>query len=56
MGIQGRAAQRRRAGDPLAGCDLAYSVTEAGSTSQRNLERAGLVAVYSQAVLIKSFA
>ncbi|WP_437296710.1 N-acetyltransferase [Sorangium sp. So ce426] len=39
-----------------AGCDLAYSVAEAGSTSQRNLERAGLVAVYSQAMLIKSFA
>ncbi|WP_437812850.1 GNAT family N-acetyltransferase [Sorangium sp. So ce1078] len=38
------------------GCDLAYSVAEAGSTSQRNLERAGLVAVYSQAVLIKPFA
>ncbi|WP_437676894.1 GNAT family N-acetyltransferase [Sorangium sp. So ce131] len=37
------------------GCDLAYSVAEAGSTSQRNLERAGLVAVYSQAMLIKSF-
>ncbi|WP_437762689.1 N-acetyltransferase [Sorangium sp. So ce281] len=39
-----------------AGCDLAYSVAEAGSTSQRNLERAGLVAIYSQAMLIKSFA
>ncbi|WP_437983354.1 N-acetyltransferase [Sorangium sp. So ce117] len=38
------------------GCDLAYSVAEAGSTSQRNLERAGLVAVYSQAMLIKTFA
>ncbi|AUX38899.1 hypothetical protein SOCE26_002800 [Sorangium cellulosum] len=38
------------------GCDLAYSVAGAGSTSQRNLERAGLVAVYSQAMLIKSFA
>jgi hypothetical protein len=39
-----------------AGYDLAYSVAEAGSTSQRNLERAGLVAIYSQAVLIKPFA
>jgi GNAT superfamily N-acetyltransferase len=39
-----------------AGCDLATSVAEAGSTSQRNLERAGLVAIYSQAVLIKPFA
>ncbi|WP_437547778.1 N-acetyltransferase [Sorangium sp. So ce367] len=38
-----------------AGCDIAYSVAAAGSTSQRNLERAGLVAIYSQAVLIKSF-
>ncbi|WP_437483642.1 N-acetyltransferase [Sorangium sp. So ce1014] len=55
-GVQRAVIDARLAYARGAGCDLAYSVTEPGSTSQRNLERAGLVAVYSQAVLIKSFA
>ncbi|WP_437967460.1 GNAT family N-acetyltransferase [Sorangium sp. So ce260] len=55
-GVQRAVIDARLAYARDAGCDLAYSVAGPGSTSQRNLERAGLVAVYSQAVLIKPFA
>ncbi|WP_437565973.1 GNAT family N-acetyltransferase [Sorangium sp. So ce542] len=54
-GVQRALIDARLAYARDAGCDLAYSVAQAGSTSQRNLERAGLVAVYSQAELSKSF-
>ncbi|KYF96018.1 hypothetical protein BE20_43435 [Sorangium cellulosum] len=55
-GVQRALIDARLAYARDAGCDLAYSVAQAGSTSQRNLERAGLVAVYSQAELSKPFA
>ncbi|MGK3987312.1 GNAT family N-acetyltransferase [Sorangium sp. So ce136] len=54
-GVQRALLDARLAHARDAGCDLAFSVAQAGSTSQRNLERAGLVPVYSQALLIKSF-
>jgi GNAT superfamily N-acetyltransferase len=42
------AARIRAAGD--AGCDLVSALAEVGSTSQRNLERAGLAVAYTPAV------
>ena len=41
-------ARMRAAGD--AGCDLVSALAEFGSTSQRNLERAGLAVAYTPAV------
>lgn len=37
------------------GCDLAMSVTEVASTSQRNAERCGFRPVYTRTVLVKEF-
>ncbi|WP_437923804.1 GNAT family N-acetyltransferase [Sorangium sp. So ce291] len=55
QGVQRALIDARLAHARDAGCDLAFSVAQAGSTSQRNLERAGLVPAYSQALLVKSF-
>jgi len=37
------------------GCDFAFTVTEAGTTSQRNFERRGFRTVYSRARMTKRF-
>jgi hypothetical protein len=54
-GVQGALIQARLAHAARAGADLVFAEAEAGSTSQRNLERSGLAMVYSQALMIKRF-
>jgi GNAT superfamily N-acetyltransferase len=55
-GVQGALIAARLALAIERGADLAFTVTAAGSTSQRNFERRGFQPVYSQALLIKQFA
>lgn len=54
-GIQGALIDARLAFAQAAGCDLAFARTEAGSASQRNLERRGFRPVYSRAFMEKRF-
>lgn len=55
-GLQGALIAARLAFAQAAGCDLCFSRTAAGSSSQRNLEKWGFRSVYSRASLIKRFA
>jgi GNAT superfamily N-acetyltransferase len=54
-GVQGALIAARLGCAGEAGCDLAYTITIAGSASQRNFERAGFAPAYSQALLVKRF-
>ena len=49
-GVQNALIARRLADAAAAGCELASSGTDFGSSSQRNLERAGLQVAYTKAV------
>jgi hypothetical protein len=54
-GAQGALIGARLAAAQAAGCDICFSRTAAGSSSQRNLERWGFRAIYSRASMIKRF-
>jgi GNAT superfamily N-acetyltransferase len=54
-GVQGALIAARVALAAEAGCDFVYTVTSAGTGSQRNFERAGFGPVYSQALLVKRY-
>jgi GNAT superfamily N-acetyltransferase len=54
-GVQGALIEARLALAAEAGCDLGYTVTAAGSASQRHFERAGFIPAYSQALLVKPY-
>jgi ribosomal protein S18 acetylase RimI-like enzyme len=54
-GVQGALVAARLALAAEAGCELGYLVTDAGSGSQRNFERAGFTTAYSQAQLVKRY-
>ena len=54
-GLQSALIGARLAFAQAAGCDLCFSRTEAGSSSQRNLEKWGFRSVYSRARLGKRF-
>jgi GNAT superfamily N-acetyltransferase len=54
-GVQTALLAARLALAAEAGCDLGYMVTDAGSASQRNFERAGFTTAYSQACLVKRY-
>jgi GNAT superfamily N-acetyltransferase len=53
-GVQRALLQARLAAARRAGCDLAVSMTEPGSDSQRNMERAGFQLAYTKASMLKS--
>lgn len=55
-GVQAALIRARVAAARDAGCDLVFTGTAPGSASQRNFERLGFAPVYSQAVLVRSFA
>lgn len=52
-GVQSALLQRLLARACEAGCDLAIASTLPGSVSQRNIERVGLRALYTRAILVK---
>lgn len=54
-GAQGALIAARLVRARETGCDLSYTMTAAGSGSQRNFERAGFASAYSQALLVKRF-
>jgi GNAT superfamily N-acetyltransferase len=54
-GVQGALIAARLAAAQAAGCDVCFSRTAAGSSSQRNLERQGFRSIYSRASMIKRF-
>ena len=54
-GVQTALLAARLALAAEAGCDLGYMMTDAGSGSQRNFERAGFTTAYSQASLVKPY-
>lgn len=54
-GVQGAIIGARLAAAQAAGCDVCFSRTAAGSSSQRNLERWGFRSIYSRATMIKRF-
>jgi GNAT superfamily N-acetyltransferase len=53
-GVQMALLRARLAAARKLGCDLAVSMTEPGSESQRNMERAGFQLAYTKASLVKS--
>jgi len=55
-GVQTALVHARLAAAQQAGCDLAFTRTSPGSSSQHNLERLGFRPVYSRARMAKSFA
>jgi hypothetical protein len=54
-GLQTAMLGRRLAFAAQAGCEYAVIVTQGGTTSQRNAERAGFSVAYSKATLIKDY-
>lgn len=54
-GVQAALILARLAAAQAAGCDLCFTRTAAGSSSQRNLERCGFRVAYSRASMIKRF-
>jgi len=54
-GLQAAMLGRRLALAAQAGCEYAVIVTQGGTTSQRNAERAGFSVAYSKATLIKDY-
>jgi GNAT superfamily N-acetyltransferase len=54
-GIQTALLRTRLSLAAEAGCDLAVTVTQGGSTSQHNAERLGFRVAYSKATLVKNF-
>jgi GNAT superfamily N-acetyltransferase len=53
-GVQTALLRARLAAARKAGCDLAASMTEPGSDSQRNMERAGFRLAYTKASMVKA--
>jgi GNAT superfamily N-acetyltransferase len=54
-GIQTATIHARLCHAAAAGCDLAVVVTQGGSSSQRNYERAGFRVAYSKATMVKEW-
>jgi len=52
-GVQTALLQARLTAARSAGCDLAMVMTEPGSDSQRNIQRAGFQLAYTKAILVK---
>jgi GNAT superfamily N-acetyltransferase len=55
-GIQSALMQERLRQSQQAGCDLAITLTLPGTTSQRNVERAGFRTAYTKVVVVKRHA
>jgi len=53
-GVQTALLRARLAAARKAGCDLAVSMTEPGSNSQRNMERAGFRLAFTKASMVKA--
>ena len=53
-GVQTALLRARLAAARKAGCDLAVSMTEPGSDSQRNLAQVGFRLAYTKANMVKS--